>query len=129
MNYFDDPAVRTALHIDSTFTDGWEMCTTNPDWNYTVEPQASQWIYEELHGKMRMMVYSGNVDGSVGTIGTQNWIDSLNWEIVEDWATWKYFNNSTQDEQVAGFRTTYVDDFEFIIINGAGHMVPEDKPL
>jgi carboxypeptidase C (cathepsin A) len=119
MEYFDRTDVRTALHIDSG-SKPWEMCTSDID--YTELPQASQWIYEELHGKIRMMHFSGDVDGAVGTIGTQNWIDTLNWEITGDWAQWKF------NGQVAGYSTEYVDDFHFIIVHGAGHMVPEDKP-
>lgn len=119
MEYFDREDVRTALHI-TPGSKAWEMCTSDID--YTSLPQASQWIYEELHGKIRMMHFSGDVDGAVGTIGTQNWIDSLNWEITGDWAQWKF------NSQVAGYSTEYVDDFHFIIVHGAGHMVPEDKP-
>jgi len=119
MAYLDQTEVRTALHIDSD-APAWEMCTSSID--YTSLPQASQWIYEELHGKIRMMHFSGDVDGAVGTIGTQNWIDALDWEITGDWAQWK------QNGQVAGYSTEYVDDFHFIIVHGAGHMVPEDKP-
>lgn len=98
------------------------MCAGEPNLYYTRGAEASEWIYKELHGKIRMMHYSGNVDGAVSTIGTQGWIDSLNWEITGAWAPWY------QNDQVAGFSTEYIDDFTFIIINGAGHMVPEDKP-
>jgi len=91
MEYFDDPDVRTALHIPfDAATKPWEMCVGAPAFNYTSLPQASQWIYEELHGKIRMMHFSGDIDGAVGTDGTQAWIDSLNWEITGEWAQWKY---------------------------------------
>lgn len=96
------------------------MCTSDID--YTRGPEASEFIYQELYGKIRMMHYSGDVDGAVPTVGTQGWIDSLNWEITGQWAPWQY------DNQVAGFSTEYANDFHFIIAHGAGHMVPEDKP-
>ena len=73
------------------------------------------------------MHFSGDVDGAVGTDGTQAWIDSLDWEITGDWAVW-YYDDPTLGKQDAGFVTEYVDDFTFIIVHGAGHMVPEDKP-
>lgn len=99
------------------------MCTSSSNgFYYTSLPQASQWIYEELYGKIRMMHFSGDVDGAVPTIGTQNWIDSLNWNIQQPWAEWDY------DGQVAGYSIVYENDFTFITVHGSGHMVPEDKP-
>lgn len=121
MNYFDDATVRADLHIDPN-VGAWNMCTGPPAFNYTSLPQASQWIYEELYGKIRMMHFSGDVDGAVPTIGTQNWIDSLNWTIQQPWTEWDYAG------QVAGWSIVYENDFTFITVHGSGHMVPEDKP-
>jgi len=69
-----------------------------------------------------MMHFSGDVDGAVPTIGTQGWIDSLNWDIETEWHPYML------DDQVAGYTQTYVDDFIFTTVHGSGHMVPEDKP-
>lgn len=46
---------------------------------YTRDPNGSQWIYEALQGKYRMLHYSGDTDGAVPTLGTQNWIATLGW--------------------------------------------------
>jgi pimeloyl-ACP methyl ester carboxylesterase len=127
MEYFDRVDVRAALHIpeqDPTIGP-WVMCTSNID--YTRGKDGSIQKYKDLHGKIRMMHFSGDVDGAVGTDGTQGWIDSLDWEITGDWAVW-YYDDPTLGKQDAGFVTEYVDDFTFIIVHGAGHMVPEDKP-
>lgn len=70
MEYFDRVDVRTALHIpESNPTIGpWEMCTSGID--YTRGAEASIQKYIDLNGKIRMMHYSGDVDGAVGTDGT-----------------------------------------------------------
>lgn len=135
MSYFDQQDVRDALHIRSDIG-AWVMCTGPPNFMYTELPQGSQFVYEELHGKIRMMHYSGDVDGAVPTDGTQAWIDNLNWDIDQAWSKWTYENTSIPtnatvpySNQTAGYSTVYVDDFTFITIHGAGHMVPEDKPL
>lgn len=118
MDYFDRTDVRDALHI-SPLIGAWELCTNGID--YTRQATGSQWVYEALHGKYRMLHYSGDVDGAVSTVGTQGWIDSLGWSESVSWAPWMYA------DQVAGYITYYVDDFTFAIVHGSGHMVPQDK--
>jgi hypothetical protein len=87
MAYFDRPDVRAALHI-SDLVGAWELCTNNID--YTTQADGSQWVYEALHGKYRMMHYSGDVDGAVSIVGTQGWIDSLGWQTEEAWRPYMY---------------------------------------
>jgi len=89
IDYFNNATVRDQLHINQTLYN-WTMCTSMI--NYTRGVNASQWIYEELYGKIRMMHYSGDIDGAVPTIGTQGWIDSTGWNIKQggDWSVWKY---------------------------------------
>lgn len=87
MAYFDRPDVRAALHISDLIGE-WELCTNNID--YTTQADGSQWVYEALHGKYRMMHYSGDVDGAVSIVGTQGWIDSLGWQTEEAWRPYMY---------------------------------------
>jgi len=71
--YLNSPAVMSALHIWSNLTDHWYMC--NPNITYTPLPNASLWCYPLLlDAGVRMMFYSGDVDGSVPTVGTEKWI-------------------------------------------------------
>ena len=55
------------MHIPD-YVQAWDLCKGDID--YTSEPQASQWIYEELRGKIKMLHYSGDTDGAVPTVGT-----------------------------------------------------------
>ena len=41
---------------------------------YNIAQGGSQWAYEMLGGKIRMLHYSGDVDGAVPTDGTLGWI-------------------------------------------------------
>lgn len=69
-----------------------------------------------------MMKYSGNIDAVVPTYGTLGWILSLNQTITNDWRQFL-----CPSGQVGG----WIQDFSgltFVSINGAGHMVPGDKP-
>ena len=94
MDYFDRTDVRLALHISDQIGP-WELCTNGI--NYTIGSEGSQWIYEALHGKYRMLHYSGDIDGAVPTIGTLGWISTLPYSVAEDWRA--YFVN----DQVAGY--------------------------
>ena len=49
---------------------------------------GSQWIWEAMRGKYRMLKFSGDIDGVVPTQGSLGWIDALNWPIIDAWRTW-----------------------------------------
>lgn len=120
IKYLNTDDVRTALHIPKEYP-AWDMCTSDPYWNYTMQIEASQWIYERLQGKYRILKFSGDVDGAVPTDGTLAWINEINWDVVEDWRA--YF----VDDELAGFVTEY-EGLTFGTVHGAGHMAPQFKP-
>jgi carboxypeptidase C (cathepsin A) len=119
LDYLNLDVVRQALHVPNN-VQAWDLCTTEID--YTTGEQGSQWIYEKLQGKIRMLHYSGDTDGAVPTIGTENWIATLGWDTTKDWAPYMYAG------QVAGYSETYTGDFTFATVHGAGHMAPQFKP-
>lgn len=69
-----------------------------------------------------MLHYSGDTDGAVPTIGTENWINTLKWNTTVDWQPYMLAG------QVAGYFETYEGDFTFATVHGAGHMAPQFKP-
>lgn len=69
-----------------------------------------------------MLHYSGDTDGAVATLGTQNWIYTLGWDTTEAWRP--YF----VEGQVGGYLEVYEGDLTFGTIHGAGHMAPQFKP-
>lgn len=118
MDYLNRDDVRAALHIPAD-RKAWELCTS--DIHYKIGTQGSQWIYEALAGKYRMLHFSGDVDGAVPTAGTQAWIDSLEWDVTEEWRSY------TVNGQVGGYLETYVGNLTFATVHGAGHMAPQFK--
>ena len=69
MDYLNRADVRDALHVPSTIQ-AWELCTDSINAEYVRNPNGSQWIYEALAGKYRILHYSGDLDGAVPTLGT-----------------------------------------------------------
>ena len=119
LDWMNSDEVRKAMHIPD-YVQAWDLCKGDID--YTSEPQASQWIYEELRGKIKMLHYSGDTDGAVPTVGTQNWIASLGWDTVDEWKQY------TVEGQVAGYWESYEGGLTFGTVHGAGHMAPQFKP-
>jgi carboxypeptidase C (cathepsin A) len=118
MDYLNRADVRQALHIPTNIQ-VWELCSDTINMEYNRNPKGSQWIYEALAGKYRMLHYSGDVDGAVPTLGTENWINSLNWEVTDNWHPYMYEN------QVAGYVESYNNStLTFGTVHGAGHMAP-----
>ncbi len=67
IDYFNQAEVRQALHIPDSIQ-AWDFCTSNIE--YQESHNGSQWVYEELRGKYRILFYSGDADGAVPTYGS-----------------------------------------------------------
>lgn len=120
-----DP-VRQAFHIDNTQL--WRMCpTVNSTFTYHKDARASQWAYEALKDTpIRMMHFSGNQDAAVPTIGTERWVNNLNWNVTKPWEKFMV-DQPGLGNQVGGFVQRFDGEFTLIVVHGAGHMVPQDQ--
>nr|CAB3490014.1 unnamed protein product [Digitaria exilis] len=67
-------------------------------------------------------LYSGDHDAMIPFIGTQAWVRSLNFPIVDDWRAWHL------DGQSGGFTIAYSNNLTFATIKGGGHTAPDDEP-
>lgn len=120
-DYFNREDVRASMHIPSAAGE-WKLCSTKVGLEYQSDSRGSQFIYEQFQGKYRMLHYSGDIDGAVPTLGTQNWIATLGWPVVNAWESYLV------DGQVGGYWESYQGDFTFGTVHGAGHMAPQFKP-
>jgi carboxypeptidase C (cathepsin A) len=112
--YLNNATVKQAMHV-ADFNGTWDICA---DLNYTIDYQrGSIWVYPYLfQAGVRVLIYSGDTDASVPTIGSQTWINSLNLTESNPWRAW-YLNG-----QVAGFTQDYTVGLKFLTIRGTGHM-------
>ena len=81
VDYLNRYSVRSAFHIPDN-VQAWTYCTDSADWSYTRGEDASFAAYSWFktnHPDVRILVYSGDTDGSVPTWGTLEWIDALGW--------------------------------------------------
>lgn len=124
--YLNQASVKKALHVKSSIT--WESCSNSIRYSTVDSSEVSTApIYNYLIDGgfgLNILVYSGDDDGVCATIGTQNWIWGLGYDVAANpWATY------TVNEQVAGYLTKWKNTkFAFLTVHGAGHEVPTYKP-
>jgi carboxypeptidase C (cathepsin A) len=112
-----NPAVIEALHVKAN-TVGMQYKKTATD----LRP-----LYSTLINKHQMLIYSGDTDGCVPYVGTEAWTRGLNFSVTNDWHQWFSKPDEVHGLHKAGYAVTF-DKFQFVTINGAGHMVPQFQP-
>jgi len=115
--WLGDASVVAALHVKAG-TVGMQYQKTAAD----LLP-----LYRQLIDKHQMLIYSGDTDGCVPYVGTEAWTRGLNYTVTEDWHQWLAKPDSEHSLHKAGYAVTF-DKFQFVTINGAGHMVPQFQP-
>uniref|UniRef100_A0A1W7RAT1 Carboxypeptidase n=1 Tax=Hadrurus spadix TaxID=141984 RepID=A0A1W7RAT1_9SCOR len=120
--WLNQPAVRKALHIP-TNVQKWDICSGAVEMGYhqiysTMKPQVIKLI---TSGKLRGLIYNGDIDMACNFLGDQWFSDSLPFQVTSEYSKWMY------NDQVAGFYKKF-GNLTFLTIKGSGHMVPQDKP-
>ncbi|CAG5130564.1 unnamed protein product [Candidula unifasciata] len=92
-----------------------------PDVLISTKPQLT-----EIMGKYKVLIYSGDFDGIVTAVNTEEAILSTPWSLQcvyneSDRHIWKY------DSTVVGYYT-HVGGFCRVIVRNAGHQTPHDQP-
>jgi carboxypeptidase C (cathepsin A) len=112
--YLNRKDVFEALNIAKSVKE-FSPCS---DVNYEYSEKASVWAYPLIkeYG-YRVMVYSGDTDAVVTTVGTWKWVEKLGWRRTQPQKQWII------DDKVVGFFHRF-DGLDFLIFHGAGHLVP-----
>ena len=116
--------VAAALHV-KTGTKGMKY-----NWGpYKVSGDLRP-LYKELAQKYRMLIYSGDVDACVPYWGTEEWTRELGFKVKTDWHPWMAEHLNRPGMLRAGYAIEYDTpaQFQFITVQGAGHLVPTFKP-
>ncbi|KAL6865170.1 hypothetical protein ACP4OV_016321 [Aristida adscensionis] len=125
LSYFwaNSDATRKALGIKKGSVDEWVRCHSNrrPSTNQDIRSSIKYHRNVTLKG-YRSLVYSGDHDIAIPFLGTQAWVRSLNFSILDDWRAWHL------DGQSAGFTITYSNNMTFATIKSGGHTAPEYQP-
>ncbi|KAJ0971758.1 hypothetical protein J5N97_019717 [Dioscorea zingiberensis] len=122
-SYLNLPEVQKALHANTTKLNyPWIDCSNLvgndwTDWPDSVLPE----IVRAINSKLRVWLYSGDVDSVVPVTATQYSLKALGLPIETKWRPW-YLN-----QEVGGYFVGY-KGLTFVTVRGSGHMVPGDQP-
>nr|KYP47771.1 Serine carboxypeptidase-like 18 [Cajanus cajan] len=122
----DDKQVQEALHVRNGTKQEWERCNSSLAYVYDIKSTVDyhrNFTSEDL----RALIYSGDHDMVIPYLGTNEWIESLNFTVSTDgeWRPWFV------EGQVAGYAERYVMkkySITYATVKGAGHTAPEYKP-
>jgi hypothetical protein len=91
---------------------------------------------QTLAQKYRLLIYSGDSDGCVPHVGTEEWTAALGFPVTQEWRPWVCDTSATGYNVSSGKAVGYVVqfggesvDFRFATVMGAGHEVPTFKPI
>ena len=76
---------------------------------------------------IKVLIYNGQNDFLVNTAGVLQYINSLNWEGIQQWKRSEK-HIWTINGEVKGY-AKYSGNLWFVLVNGAGHIVPSDQPI
>ncbi|PNW79430.1 hypothetical protein CHLRE_09g414800v5 [Chlamydomonas reinhardtii] len=123
--YLNLPEVQAALHANQTVKLPWRWTDCTRSIVYSREDLLASMLptYQKLlTAGLRMLVFSGDVDGIVPVVGTRRWVASLRLKEKSPWRPW------TAGGQVGGYVVEYAQGLTFATVRGAGHMVPYVQP-
>lgn len=117
--WLSEPSVIAALHVTAN-TAGMTYTKTATD----LLP-----LYKDLIARHagKILIYSGDTDGCVPFVGTEEWTRALGYNVTNDWHQWLARPDDVHGPHKAGYAVTF-DNFQFVTVNGAGHMVPQYQP-
>jgi serine carboxypeptidase-like clade I len=124
--YINSAPVRAALHVAPV---NFAVCGSNSSFQYDrTEKDERVDVYPILieQAKINVLIYNGEADACVPWVDNAFWTESMNYTVSTPWTAW-----SDVDSQVAGYYTGYAtsggNNFAFVTVKGAGHMVPQFK--
>jgi len=110
----NNESVRRALKVVEGTTGRWERCKWTLQNNKDIKSSIPYHKKNSIQG-YRSLIFSGDHDMLTPYVGTQDWIRSLNYSIIDKWRPWMIL------DQVAGYTTTYANKMTFATVKGGGH--------
>ncbi|XP_054155121.1 lysosomal protective protein-like [Oppia nitens] len=124
--YLNIEEVRKALHVKEGSIK-WVGCGGAYDRQKGYTPQHEnvlQLVNKYSLGKF--VVYNGDFDIMCDFISDSRFVDNLELKKTDTYKQWT--NDGTKDGDIGGFVQHYEKGVSFVLVRGAGHMVPQDKP-
>lgn len=125
--YLNKPEVMEALGAE---TEAYEGCNFDVNRNFVF---AGDWmkpyhkkVIDLLEADLPVLIYAGDKDFICNWLGNEGWTNVLPWHGTQDFSDAKIKSWSV-DGKKAGTVKNF-ENFTFLRVFGAGHMVPYDQP-
>ncbi|KAF9220866.1 serine carboxypeptidase [Gyrodon lividus] len=129
-NYLDLPLTRTLLGVDSSVSSNFSSCSGTVGLAFTNAQDEYHQTYTHISGLLergvRALIYVGTYDWICNWVGNERWTLRMPWTGQEAFVS-QPLREWEVDGHVAG-KTRSAGGLTFATIDGAGHMVPYDKP-
>jgi len=130
-HYLNRLDVQQAMHVvqggQGQQPKPWALCNAALDYSredlLTSMLPVYQWLLKHSSPSFRILVYSGDVDGIIPTLGTRIWVRKLGILQTDPWEPW-----TDSKGQVGGYTVGY-GKLQFMTVRNAGHMVPYTQPV
>ncbi|RDB27312.1 Carboxypeptidase Y [Hypsizygus marmoreus] len=130
-NYLDSPSTQTKLGVDPSLRhSNYTLCSAKVSSAFSATLDVLQpshlHVAALLERGIRVLIYVGTYDWICNWVGNERWTLALEWThqrefVEEELRVWEV------DGKRAG-RTRSAGGLTFATVEGAGHMVPYDKP-
>lgn len=136
-NWCGGPDAYRAWMALPALQEAWHVRPINPAsaMKYTRAPAADlRPLYKTLAEKYRVWIYSGDSDGCVPHVGTEEWTADLGFAVADEWHPWVSDGDGANGTTavIVGYTVAFggaSKDFRFATIMDSGHEVPTFKPV
>ncbi|KAH0831837.1 serine carboxypeptidase [Lanmaoa asiatica] len=129
-NYLDLPSTRALLGVDPSITSNFSSCSDTVGNAFTRAQDEYHSTYTYISGLLERgvhaLIYVGTYDWICNWIGNERWTLKMPWSGQEAFVS-QPLREWQVDGQVVG-KTRSANGLTFATVDGAGHMVPYDKP-
>nr|QKY15203.1 serine carboxypeptidase 24 isoform a (SCPL24) [Polytomella parva] len=105
-SYLNRRDVQLALHanVSGLLPWRWTDCSDAVQYNWSDVMSSMLPTYHRIlkYGKLRIQIYSGDVDGIVPLVGTRRWVAGFGLPVMNDWRQW-----ASADGQAGGWVIDY----------------------
>ncbi|KAJ2911929.1 hypothetical protein MD484_g8484, partial [Candolleomyces efflorescens] len=129
--YLDRPEVRQQIGVDPSLTSNFSSCSweVNSEFSLNMDRFHPTYIYVAalLERGVKALIYVGVNDWICNHVGNEQWTLALEWSGQQNFRS-QPLRDWYVDGKKAG-RTRGSGGLTFATVDGAGHMVPYDKPV
>jgi carboxypeptidase C (cathepsin A) len=124
--YLDQPGVRETLHVDPSVGPWVDESPEVAAILERGEQGSSAHLFPRLFDRLRVLVYNGVFDMDCNFMGTDAWLEALEWTYAEELRAERR-RPGILDDSVLGW-TRVAGNVRQVLVANAGHLVPMDCP-